>query len=84
MVSTPSGNIEEEGNKCFYVCCNQFVNPTVDNPVRVQEIMKRMDLEFLRPELNELYKDDWRFHFNSLSILKTMIYWRLKGQPTAK
>ncbi len=83
MLSTPSENIEEVGNKCFYVCCEadneQFVNPTVDNPVRVQEIMKRLDLEFLKPTLNELYEEAWRFHFNPLSVLKTMIYWRLKN-----
>jgi len=56
-----------------------FVNPTVEQPVRTQEIMKRLDLEFLRPTLNELYEENWRFHFDPLTVLKTMIYWRLKG-----
>jgi hypothetical protein len=58
---------------------NVFVNPSYDNPVRTQEIMKRMNLEFLKPILNELYEESWRFHFEPLTILKTMIYWRLKG-----
>lgn len=83
MVSTPSENIEEVGNKCFYVSYEadneQFVNPTFDNPVRVQEIMKRMDLEFLRLVLSQLYGEDWRFHFEPQPVLKTMIYWRLKS-----
>jgi hypothetical protein len=82
MLSTPIENKEKVSNKCFYVYCEadeQFVNPTFDNPVRVQEIMKYMDLEFLRPILNELYEEAWRFHFDPLSVFKTMIYWRLKG-----
>jgi len=83
MLSTPKEKKEEEIDKCFCVCCEaeneQFVNPTVDNPVRTQEIMKKMDLEFLKPTLNELYEEDWRFHFDPMTVLKTMIYWRLKG-----
>jgi len=84
MVSTPKKSIEEVRDKCFcevYYGADdqQFVNPTVEQPVRVEEIVKRMDLEFLRPTLNELYGENWRFHFNPLAVLKTMIYWRLKG-----
>lgn len=83
MVSTPNENIEEETDKCFCVYFGAeeepFVNPTVEQPVRTEEIMKRMNLEFLRPTLDELYDEAWRFHFDPLAVLKTMIYWRLKG-----
>jgi len=84
MVSTPRENIQEVSDKCFYEVYfgaddQPFINPTVDQPVRVEEILKGMDLEFLRPTLNELYQEDWRFHFDPLAVLKTMIYWRLKG-----
>jgi len=83
MVSTPNGNKEEVNDKpfCVYFGAGEepFINPTVDEPVRTEEIMKRMNLEFLRPTLNELYEDAWRFHFDPLAVLKTMIYWRLKG-----
>jgi len=84
MVSTPNEKKEEVNDKPFCVVCfgageEPFVNPTVDEPVRTEEIMKRMNLEFLRPTLDELYADAWRFHFDPLAVLKTMIYWRLKG-----
>jgi hypothetical protein len=82
MYQNPENNIENVCDKPFCVyfgAGEQFVNPTYDNPVRTQEIMKRMNLEFLKPVLNELYKEDWRFHFEPLSVLKAMIYWRLKG-----
>ena len=83
MVSTPRENIEDVSNKCFYEVSygtgKPFINPTIEQPVRTQEIMKKMDLEFLKPTLNELYDEDWRFHFDPMTVLKTMIYWRLKG-----
>jgi len=84
MVSTPNRNKEEVNDKPFCVVSygageEPFVNPTVDEPVRTEEIMKRMNLEFLRPVLDKLYADAWRFHFDPLAVLKTMIYWRLKG-----
>jgi hypothetical protein len=83
MVSTPNENIENVCDKpfCVYFGAGEktFVNPTVDEPVKTEEIMKHMNLEFLRPRLDELYKEAWRFHFDPLAVLKTMIYWRLKG-----
>jgi len=44
--------------------CKKFINPTVENPVQVQEIMKRLNLDFLKPVLDKLYADAWRFHFD--------------------
>ncbi len=84
MLSTPRENIEDVCDKPFCVVCygageEPFVNPTVDEPVRTEDIMKRLNLEFLRPTIDELYADAWRFHFDPLAVLKTMIYWRLKG-----
>lgn len=83
MLSTPRENIEDVSNKCFcevsYGTSKPFINPTVEQPVRTEEIIKKMNLEFLRPTLNELYEEAWRFHFDPLAVLKTMIYWRLKG-----
>ncbi|MEA3457967.1 MAG: hypothetical protein U9R21_04735 [Candidatus Thermoplasmatota archaeon] len=86
-ITTPETIIEYRDNKVceqaveciYYGSENQFVNPTVENPVSVQEIMKRLNLEFLEPVLNEMYKENWRFHFDPLTVLKTMIYWRFKG-----
>ena len=83
MLSTPNENIENVCDKpfCVYFGAGEetFVNPTVDEPVRTEEIMKHMNLSFLRPILDELYEEAWRFHFDPLAVLKTMIYWRLKG-----
>jgi len=83
MLSTPNENIENVCDKpfCVYFGAGEetFINPTVDEPVRTEEIMKRMNLSFLRPILDELYEEAWRFHFDPLAVLKTMIYWRLKG-----
>ncbi len=57
-----------------------FINPDVDNPVRIQDILPHLDLEFLRPVLNEMYAEDWRFGFDPIPMLKTMIYWRLSDK----
>ena len=87
-ITTPETTIEYEINKlcdqaveCIYYGSGNlpFINPTVENPVRTQEIMKRLNLDFLKPVLDEMYVEGWRFHFNPLTVLKTMIYWRLKN-----
>ena len=59
---------------------NEFVNPTSDNPVRVQDLLTQMDLEFLRPVLNEMYAEEYRFKYDPIAMLKTVIYWRLSGR----
>jgi hypothetical protein len=87
-ITTPEAIIEYRDNKvceqaveCIYYGSENlpFVNPTVENPVSVQEIMKRLNLDFLEPVLNKMYVENWRFHFDPLTVLKTMIYWRLKN-----
>lgn len=57
----------------------EFNNLTVEEPVRIQKIMKKLELEVLKPVLNEMYAEDWRFHFDPLTVLKTMVYWQLKN-----
>lgn len=88
IITTPEVIIEYGNNKvceqtveCIYYGSENlpFVNPTVENPVRVQEIIKRLNLDFLKTVLDEMYKENWRFHFDPLTVLKTMIYWKLKG-----
>ncbi len=81
IIECKNNKVCEQAVECIFYGSEdiQFVNPTVESPVRTQEIIKRLNLDFLKPALNEMYEDDWRFHFEPLSVLKTMIYWRLKG-----
>ena len=51
----------------------------VEQTIRVIDLMKQLDLEFLRPVINELYSEEYRFKFDPIPVLKTIIYWRLKG-----
>ena len=57
----------------------ESIIPEVEQPTRVIDLMKKLDLEFLRPVIDELYSEDWRFKFDSIPALKTIIYWRLKN-----
>lgn len=57
-----------------------FVNPTASQPVRVQDLLTHLDLDFLRPVLREMYAEEYRFKFDAIAVLKTMIYWRLSGR----
>lgn len=57
----------------------ESIAPETEQPVRVIDIMKKLDLEFLKPVLDDLYSEDWRFKFDPIPVLKTIIYWRLKG-----
>ncbi len=59
---------------------NIFENPTPDYPVRAQDLVRQLDLEFVRPVLNEMYAEEHRFKFDPIPVLKTMIYWRLSGK----
>lgn len=62
-IKAPERIIECENNKVceqaveyiFYGSEDiQFVNPTVESPVRTQEVIKGLNLDFLKPVLNEI------------------------------
>jgi len=82
--TTPEIYMVNDLNKTFGSCElgieNEFVNPTPDNPVRVQDLLTHLDLEFLRPVLDEMYAEAYRFKYDSVAMLKTMIYWRLSSK----
>jgi hypothetical protein len=58
---------------------SQFVEPSPENPVRAQDLVAQMDLEFLRPVLEQNYVGGGKFRFDPLPMVRTMLYWRLSG-----
>jgi len=60
------------------------VNPTVETPMRVQDLIGTADLSFLEGELESLYKDGWKDRLPPIAMLKATLYWRLSGKPHLK
>ena len=66
---------EQEISNPYGISESECINLEVEQPVRVKDLMKELDLSFLEPILDELYSENWRFKFNPITILKTIIYW---------
>lgn len=56
-----------------------FTNPSKDNPVRVQDILKCLDLSEIIPIVEDFYIEPTHFRFSPEAVLRTIIYWKLKG-----
>jgi len=56
----------------------RFINPTTDNPVRIQDFLKHLSLSRITPTLKKMYEEDYRFKYQPGAVLKTMIYFKLK------
>lgn len=78
-IITPDEPIETIHHKDLYQHPKIFINPTVHQPVRVQDVLYHLDIDFLKPVLRELYQEHWRFHFDPLPVFKTLVYWRLRN-----
>lgn len=57
---------------------NDFINPTEENPMRVEEFLRRLDLNPVLSTLKEMYKEEYRFKYPMDAMLRTMIYFKLK------
>lgn len=56
----------------------KFVNPATDNPVRIQDFLKHLDLSEIVSVLNDMYAEEYRFKYSPEAVLKTMIYFKLR------
>ena len=78
-IITPDQVMYEKHDKSFYEIPEVFTNPTVQQPVRIKDILYHLNIDFLKPILKKMYKENWRFHFEPLPVFKTLLYWRLKN-----
>ena len=56
-----------------------FNNPSKDNPVSIEELLKHLDLSEIAPKLDVFYGDKKCFRYEPEAVLRTLIYWKLKG-----
>lgn len=65
----------------FPLIAEGWQNPSADNPILLQKILRELDLAQIKGTLDSLYcqEEDYRFRFPPEAVLKTMIYFKLKG-----
>ncbi|MEM0466183.1 MAG: transposase [Candidatus Thermoplasmatota archaeon] len=68
---TPASNDIADGN-------SDFVNPSEEYPVQIEDFLHHLDLTPILPTLQQLYGEDYRFKFPMDAMLKTLIYFKLK------
>lgn len=56
-----------------------FVNPTDGQPILVEHFLNFLDLTPVLTTLEERYKEKYRFKYPMEAMLRTMIYFKLKG-----